>query len=169
MSDREAHTGFGDCACENCLRLSKVMKVFAALDDAGFAVTISARTIEQLHPPMTDVSATERAREEWLRWRGSGLPVGNRDGMIAVSELVGAIERGDALAARVTELETALEERQELREALEAEAVALRQNAQLTIRLGLAVQGLSPAAHRLYLANVDARSLREAERSGSDG
>ena len=33
------------------LSRSKVMKVFAALDDAGFDVTISARTIEQLHPP----------------------------------------------------------------------------------------------------------------------
>jgi hypothetical protein len=52
----------------------------------------------------------------WESWRGSGLPVGNRDGMVAVSELRGAIERGDALAAELERVTAALREAREERE-----------------------------------------------------
>jgi hypothetical protein len=60
------------------------------------------------------VSDTDTFRR-WQDWRGSKMPVGDKDGMVAVSELRGAIERGDALAA---ELERVTAENDRLRAAL---------------------------------------------------
>jgi hypothetical protein len=55
------------------------------------------------------VSDTDTFRR-WQDWRGSKMPVGDKDGMVAVSELRGAIERGDALAAELERVTAALRE-----------------------------------------------------------
>jgi hypothetical protein len=63
----------------------------------------------------SDLNSRLDAIRRWRDWRGTGLPVGNKNGLIAVSELRGAIYRGDALVA---ELERVTAENDRLRAAL---------------------------------------------------